>query len=127
MIDIKTYDKLEEFGRMRLSPSFFMRDFLHSEIAGWHQLRNVPDHLDAAIAMGKALCSQLLEPLQLNFGRIHVRSGYRSPSVNDFGNKNRLNCAATRPIMPPTSGTTPTTRDFTGPPRASSFPGVNSN
>lgn len=94
MKDIKTYDRLEEFGRMRLSPSFFMRDFLHSEIAAWHQLRNVPDNPDAAIAMGKELCSQLLEPLQLNFGRIHVRSGYRSPSVNDFGNKNHLNCAS---------------------------------
>ena len=27
---------LEEFGRVRLSASFFMRDFLHSEIADFH-------------------------------------------------------------------------------------------
>ena len=94
MNDITTYDKLEEFGRVRLSPSFFMRDFLYSEIAAWHQMRNVPDHPDAAISVGKELCNQLLEPLQSIFGRIHVRSGYRSPSVNELGNKGGHNCAS---------------------------------
>lgn len=94
MNDITTYDKLEEFGRVRLSPSFFMRDFLYSEIAAWHRMRNVPDHPDVAIAVGMELCGQLLEPLQSSFGRIHVRSGYRSPSVNELGNKDGLNCAS---------------------------------
>jgi hypothetical protein len=94
LTSIKTYDKLEDFGRMRLSPSFFMRDFLYSEIAAWHQLRNVPDHPDVAISVGRELCGQLLEPLQQSFGRIHIRSGYRSPAINDFGNKNGLNCAS---------------------------------
>jgi len=34
---------LEEFGRARLSASFFMRDFLHSEIADFHGIPNFPD------------------------------------------------------------------------------------
>lgn len=94
MKSISSYDKLEELGRVQLSKSFFMRDFLHSEIAAWHQLRNVPDHPDRAIEVGRRLCEELLEPLQTTFGRIHVRSGYRSPAVNAFGNQHKLNCAS---------------------------------
>jgi len=94
MSTISTYDRLEDFGRIRLSQNFFMRDFLHSEIAAWHGLRNVPDHPEQAVAAGKLLCENLLEPLQATFGRIHIRSGYRSPEVNQFGNDNRLNCAS---------------------------------
>jgi hypothetical protein len=30
----------------------------------------------------------------MRWGRIHIRSGYRSPSVNKFGNENKLNCAS---------------------------------
>lgn len=44
--------------------------------------------------VGSQLCTHLLEPLQEAFGRIHVRSGYRSPEVNAFGNQNKLNCAS---------------------------------
>lgn len=94
MMAITSYEKLEELGRVRLSHSFFMRDFLHSEIAAWHGFKNVPDHPDEVIAVGRMLCEQLLEPLQETFGRIHVRSGYRSPEVNRFGNENKLNCAS---------------------------------
>lgn len=94
MSSIDSYDKLEDFGRVRLSHSFFMRDFLHSEIAQWHGLRNVPDFPDKAVQVGRQLCEQLLEPLQETFGRIHIRSGYRSPQVNELGNRNRLNCAS---------------------------------
>lgn len=88
------YDALEALGRERLSRHFYMREFLYSEIANWHQLRNVPDHPEAAIRVGRALCTELLEPLQLRFGRIHVRSGYRSPEVNAFGNRHNLNCGS---------------------------------
>lgn len=94
MSSISSYEKLEDFGRIRLSQHFFMRDFLHSEIAAWHGLRNVPDFPDKAVYVGKMLCERLLEPLQDTFGRIHVRSGYRSPEVNRLGNENRLNCAS---------------------------------
>lgn len=89
----KTVASLEELGRVRLSPNFFLRDFLYSEIAQMHGLRNVPDDPDLAIAAGKALCKNLLEPLQERFGTISIRSSYRSPEVNQFGNENDLNCA----------------------------------
>lgn len=91
---VDSYAQLEALGRQRLSPNFFMRDFLYSEIAAWHQLRNVPDVPDRAIESGRMLCTELLEPLQAAFGRFHIRSGYRSPLVNGFGNEHGLNCAS---------------------------------
>jgi len=39
----RTVRALEELGRVRLSPSFFMRDFLHSEIANFYGMPNMPD------------------------------------------------------------------------------------
>src|SRR4029450_9854788 len=69
---------LEDFGRVRLSPNFFMRDFLYSEIAGFHGVPNLPDDPDLAIAAGRRLCETLLEPLQAAFGRLGIRSGFRS-------------------------------------------------
>ena len=61
---------LEDFGRVRLSDSFFMRDFLYSEIAAINGFQNLPDDPDLAIAAGTRLCEELLEPLQQRFGRI---------------------------------------------------------
>lgn len=84
---------LTEFGRVRLSSSFFMRDFLFSEIAAIHGLSNVPDKPDLAIKVGSRLCEELLEPLQERFGRIAIRSAYRSAQVNAFGNANGYSCA----------------------------------
>ncbi len=78
-------DALTEFGRVRLSKSFFMRDMLHSEIAQVHGLLNAPDDPDLAIEAGKRLCEELLEPLQDKFGRIAIRSAYRSREVNALG------------------------------------------
>lgn len=89
----QTVRALEAFGRVRLSESFFMRDFLYSEIAAINGFANLPDNPDLAIAAGKRLCEDLLEPLQARFGRISVRSAYRSPEVNGFGNANTLNCS----------------------------------
>lgn len=85
---------LETFGRVRLSKNFFMRDFLYSEISAIHAIHNVPDDPDLAIAAGRRLCEELLEPLQERFGRISIRSSYRSPAVNRFGNENKLNCGS---------------------------------
>jgi hypothetical protein len=84
----------ENLGRVRLSETFFMRDFLYSEIANVHRMTNLPDDPDLAIEAGKALCSNLLEPLQATFGRLAVRSAYRSPTVNAFGNAHFGNCAS---------------------------------
>lgn len=85
---------LEQLGRARLSRSFYLRDFLHSEIATIHGIPNIPDDPDLAIAAGRQLCEQLLEPLADKFGRVSIRSGFRSAALNDFGNRHKLNCAA---------------------------------
>lgn len=84
---------LEDLGRVRLSPNFFMRDFLYSEIANCYGLQNIPDDPDLAIDVGTRLCEKLLEPLQTQFGRIAIRSAYRSCAVNQLGNEKGHNCA----------------------------------
>ena len=84
---------LETFGRVRLSKHFFMRDFMYSEIAGFHGRSNIPQNPDLVIKHGQALCTELLDPLEETFGRVAVRSGYRSPELNRYGNENKLNCA----------------------------------
>jgi hypothetical protein len=84
----------EDFGRIRLSKSFFMREFLYSEIANIHGLTNLPENPDIAVVAGKNLCTELLEPLQDTFGCISIRSGYRSPKVNQLGNDRYGNCAS---------------------------------
>ena len=84
---------LETLGRVRLSKYFYMREFLYSEIVNFHGLQNIPDDPDLAIENGRAFCTKLLDPLEETFGRVAVRSGYRSRTVNQFGNANKLNCA----------------------------------
>ena len=76
-----TVKSLEEFGRVRLSKNFFMRDFFHSEISQIEGIPNIPDYPDIAIQAGTQLCEQILEPIQNHFGRISIRSAYRSPAV----------------------------------------------
>lgn len=88
----RSVKSLEDLGRIRLSENFFLRDFLYSEIAVIHGFANIPDDPDLAIAAGTALCQNLLEPLQARFGKISIRSAYRSSEVNHFGNINKLNC-----------------------------------
>ncbi len=84
---------LEDLGRVRLSENFFLRDFLHSEISNLHSIPNIPDDPDLTISAGRRLCEQLLEPLHRTFGGISIRSAYRSPAVNAFGNRAGFNCA----------------------------------
>jgi hypothetical protein len=79
---------------VRLSKTFFLRDFLHSEIACHYGMSNAPDDSDLAIAAGRRLCEELLEPLQERFGRIAIRSGFRSREVNQLGNARGHNCAS---------------------------------
>lgn len=76
---------LSDLGRIRLSKHFFLRDFLFSDIAAIHGLNNAPDDPGLAIAAGTQLCENLLEPIQERFGRIAIRSAYRSAEVNGFG------------------------------------------
>ncbi len=84
---------LETFGRVRLSKHFYMRDFLMSEISAFHAVPNIPDKPDLAIENGRELCRNLLDPLEETFGRVAIRSGYRSDALNAYGNENKLNCA----------------------------------
>ena len=84
---------LETLGRVRLSKHFYMRDFLMSEISAFHGISNIPDDPDLAIRHGERLCQELLDPLEDTFGRIAIRSGYRSAALNTYGNENKLNCA----------------------------------
>ena len=90
----KSVSGLENLGRVRLSESFFLRDFLYSETAQIYGMPNIPDDPDLAIEVGKHLCEELLEPLQRQFGRIAIRSSYRSCEVNQLGNDKGHNCAS---------------------------------
>lgn len=69
---------------MRLSRSFFMRNFLHSEVSNFCGIPNIPDDPDLAIAAGRNLCEHLLQPLYDTFGGIEIRSAFRSATLNDF-------------------------------------------
>lgn len=91
-----TVNSLEELGRVRLSRSFFMRDFLYSEISQIEGIPNIPDNPDLAFDAGSKLCTEVLEPIQQRFGRISIRSAYRSSAVNAKGaeNKNQYHCAS---------------------------------
>lgn len=88
-------ERLTDFGRTRLSKSFYMREFLYSEISQIEQIPNLPDDPDLAIKAGMRLCEEVLEPIQDALGRISVRSAYRAPAVNAKGaeNKNQYSCA----------------------------------
>lgn len=93
-MNVKSVDALEELGRVQLSPSFFMREFLYSEIANYYGISNIPENPKLAIEVGKHLCEELLEPLNTIFGRVAIRSAYRSPTVNALGNEKGHNCSS---------------------------------
>ena len=86
--------KLDELARIRLSKHFFLRDFLYSETAAVQGVNNIPDNIELAVAAGSQLCLQVLEPIQSAWGRVHIRSAYRSCEVNQLGNELGANCAA---------------------------------
>lgn len=88
----QSVESLEKLGRARLSKSFYMREFLYSEIANFYGMQNIPDDPDLAISVGKKLCEELLEPLNATFGRIAIRSSYRCAEVNERG-IGKHNCA----------------------------------
>ena len=90
---VTSFAALEKLGRVRLSRHFFVRDFLYSEIGNFHGIPNLPENPDLLIAAGTRLALDLLDPLVETFGPIAVRSSYRSPAVNGFGNVHGLSCA----------------------------------
>lgn len=64
-----------------------MREFLYSDVANFHGIPNVPDDPELAIMVGKRLCEDLLEPLHRTFGKVVIRSAFRSCAVNRFCNE----------------------------------------
>ena len=90
----RVLEALEAFGRERLSTHFFMRAFLYSEISTVHGIPNIPSDPELALKAGQGLCKELLEPLHRTFGRVVVRSAYRSPVVNAIGNEFGFNCGS---------------------------------
>ena len=86
-------EALENLGRVRLSESFFMRDFMYSEISATHGIPNVPSDPELAIQAGKGLCTALLEPPRDIFGHIAIRSAFRSFVVNKYGCEHKMKCA----------------------------------
>jgi len=85
---------LENLGRTRLSPGFFMRDFLYSEIAQIEGITNIPIDPELAVEAGGNLCRHVLEPIQAALGKVSIRSAYRSPEVNRIGNEKGYNCSS---------------------------------
>lgn len=93
-LDPATYPGLDALGRIPLSDNFFFREFLYSEVAAHYGVKNTPSDCDLAIQAGRGLCENLLEPLNATFGRIVIRSGYRSRSLNDLCNRKKHNCGS---------------------------------
>jgi hypothetical protein len=95
MVRPKSVKALDALGRVRLSDNFFMRDFLHSEISQIHSVPNIPTDPELAIEVGTRLCQDVLEPIHAKFGRISIRSAYRSEQVNAIGaaNGNQYGCS----------------------------------
>lgn len=89
----QSVDALEKLGMVRLSNSFYLRDFLYSETANFHAKSNIPDNPDLAIEVGRKLCEELLEPLNATFGRIAIRSSFRSCEINQLCNELEYGCA----------------------------------
>lgn len=91
---IRSVRALENFGRIRLSTHYFMRDFLYSEISNIAGIQNIPDDPDLAVQAGTRLCLDVLEPLKTKFSHVVIRSAYRSCAVNKYGNENGFSCAS---------------------------------
>ncbi|MBC3766386.1 peptidase M15 [Neptunicella marina] len=85
---------LDNLARRRLSKHFFLRDFLFSETAAVHGINNIPDDIELAVEAGTQLCEKVLEPIQDAWGRLHIRSAFRSCEVNQLGNELGANCAS---------------------------------
>jgi hypothetical protein len=87
MMKIDSVEAITELGCTRLSKNFFMREMLYSEVSNLYGVPNIPENPELAISVGRRLCEEVLEPLHDSFGRVSVRSAYRSPALNKFCNQ----------------------------------------
>lgn len=65
---------------MRLSPHFYLREFIRSQAASRFGIDNTPSN--PHIENLRHLCINVLEPIRLYFGPVRITSGYRCPAVN---------------------------------------------
>ncbi len=68
------------YADMRLTEHFQLREFTRSATAMDMGIDNTPPR--EAVAMLKALCENVLEPLRRRFGVIRITSGYRCERLN---------------------------------------------
>ena len=80
-MNIYNLQDLEDFGRIRLSKSFLVRDFLYSEAADYFGMSNLPQKPDLMITTGRELCRRILEPLTATFGPLHIHTGYLADEI----------------------------------------------
>ena len=80
-MNIFNLQDLEDFGRIRLSKSFLVRDFLYSEAADYFGMSNMPQKPDLMVTTGRELCRRILEPLTATFGPLHIRTGYLADEI----------------------------------------------
>ncbi len=71
---------VRKLARVRLSQSFFMRDFLYSDITVEREETNVPIRSELAVIAGRELCRTILEPLAQTFGGLTIVCGYLNPT-----------------------------------------------
>ncbi len=67
---------------MNLTPHFTLEELVESRTAREAKLKAQFAPPENIIANLKALCENILEPLRVQVGAIHVNSGYRSPELN---------------------------------------------
>ena len=77
----RQYDQL---ARTRLSKNFILRDFLFCTASASRGLSNYPEHPQAVITAGQALCETLLEPVLGKFGEFAITYGYQSRESIDI-------------------------------------------
>ena len=65
---------------MQLGQHFTLEELIFSELASRQGYDNTPS--DEAVTNLKRLVAQILEPMRVIVGPIHINSGYRSPEVN---------------------------------------------
>ena len=107
---------LEELGRVRLSENFFMRDFLHSEIASFYGIPNIPDDPDLAIEAGS-------RPLRRVPRAAPARGSAASRSARPTARpRSTTSATSTSSTADRTSPTTPATSGIGATPAARSAP-----
>ena len=83
---------MEYFGALPETPRDECLRIVRS--CNFYGVPNIPENPDLAIKNGKRLCEEILEPLQATFGRVAIRSAYRSPTINALGNEKGHNCGS---------------------------------